>query len=84
MKEAELEANAYSPPPLHPAVFIAEAYAQLGQADRALSWLERYQPRASLHFQVHLRCDPPLDPIRGDPRFKSLLTIPAPPSGKSC
>jgi len=84
MKEAESEAKAYSPPTVHPAVFMAEAYAQLGQPDRALSWLERYQPRASLHFQLHLRCDPPLDPIRGDPHFKALLTIPPPPPGKSC
>lgn len=84
LKEAESEAGAYSPPTLHPVVFIAEAYAQAGEPDHALSWLARYRPRESVHFQAHLRYDPPFEPLRADPRFKALLKTPAFPPGKSC
>ncbi len=57
----------------HDAIALAGAYAALGETDQALERLERYQPRAAMHFQLHLR-DMPLDPLRGDPRFQRLVT----------
>ena len=57
----------------HAAVSIGSAYAAVGEPERALEWLERHEPRASLHFQLHLRRDLQLDPLRNLPRFKTLL-----------
>ena len=74
----------YRPTPLHTAVYLAEAYVALGNSDRAMQWLSRYQPQRDLHFQLHLRCDPTFDPIKGDQRFRALLTLPAPPPGRGC
>lgn len=68
----------YTPVPLHNAVYNAAAYAALGNGKRAIAWLERYSPRANLHFQLHLRCDPALDPVASDPRFRALLILPRP------
>jgi hypothetical protein len=70
-------------PSSHTAVFMAEAYAGLGDADHAVGWLERYQPVNDLHYQLHLRCDPSLDPIGGDRRFRAMLlkSRPIPPGG---
>jgi tetratricopeptide (TPR) repeat protein len=61
-------------PTVHAAISIASAYAAIGQDARALQWLERYQPRRDLHFQLHLRRDLRLDPLRGHPRFRHLLS----------
>ncbi len=60
-------------PDNHSAVNIAAAYAALGEVGRALAWLERYRPLRDLHFQLHLRHDPPLDLLRREPRFQALL-----------
>lgn len=57
----------------HAAVQLAGVYLALGDVDRAFSWLERYLPRRDLHFRLHLRFEPGLDPLRGDPRFQALL-----------
>ena len=84
VQRAESLATAYTPPPLHTAVAIAQAHAALGQADRALAWLTRYEPRRDLHFQLHLRCDPPFAPLHDDPRFRTLLILPPPPNGVGC
>ena len=73
LRQAESLATAYTPIPLHTAVYLAEAYAGLGDANGSVAVLVRYAPREDLHFQLHLRCDPPFDPIAGDPRFKALL-----------
>ncbi|PYP29914.1 MAG: hypothetical protein DMD49_12120 [Gemmatimonadetes bacterium] len=71
---AEAEARTdFAAPDNHSAVNIAAAYAVLGDVDRALAWLERYRPARDLHFQLHLRLDPPLDPLRREPRFQALL-----------
>ncbi|PYO62820.1 MAG: hypothetical protein DMD28_04290 [Gemmatimonadetes bacterium] len=71
---AEAEARTdFAAPDNHSAVNIAAAYAVLGGVDRALAWLERYRPARDLHFQLHLRLDPPLDPLRREPRFQALL-----------
>ena len=51
---------------------VAVVYAGLGEKDRALEWLEKA-------YKVHdkgmcyLKVDPPLDPLRSDPRFQDLL-----------
>jgi TolB-like protein/DNA-binding winged helix-turn-helix (wHTH) protein/Tfp pilus assembly protein PilF len=51
---------------------VALVYAGLGDKDRAFEWLEKA-------YQVHdkgmlyLKVDPPLDPLRSDPRFQDLL-----------
>jgi serine/threonine protein kinase/Tfp pilus assembly protein PilF len=84
LHEAELKAKAFSPTPLHTAVYMAQAYAALGEAEHAVEWLARFQPRAHMHFQLHLRCDPPFDSIRSDQRFRSLLTVLASSSGTGC
>jgi serine/threonine protein kinase/tetratricopeptide (TPR) repeat protein len=53
-------------------VGLAEAYAQLGEKDRALALLERgYEERdAAL---AYINTWPLWDPIRSDPRFQALL-----------
>jgi hypothetical protein len=73
LKEADSLGRAYSPTPLHTAVYVAEAYTGLGDVDRAMGWLARYQPRGDLHFQLHLRCDPAFTPIEQNPGFRALL-----------
>src|SRR5262249_23530725 len=84
MERAESLATGYTPTPLHTVVALAEAYAALGQADRAIGWLERYDPTGDLHYQLHLRCDPTLEPIENDPRFRSLLVRPRPGGARGC
>jgi hypothetical protein len=61
------------PTPLHVAVYLGAAYAQLGDVERALSWLERYPVRQDLHFQLHLRCEPPLAVLAKEARYRALL-----------
>ena len=77
-------AEGYAPTPAHTAVFLAHAHVALGQIDRALWWLERYQPLEDAHFQLHLRCDPPFDPLAEDQRFRRLLALPRPPRRQGC
>ena len=60
-------------PALHDAAFVASAYVTRGDTARAVGFLERYAPRADMHFQLHLHCDVGLDPLRGMPRFRALL-----------
>lgn len=81
---AEVEALMvqYTPVPQHNAVYIGQAYAAFGDTARAVGWLARYAPRESAHFQLHLRCDPPFDPIAGAAEFRALLIAPRPgPAG---
>jgi tetratricopeptide (TPR) repeat protein len=84
VRQADSLAEGYSRVPLHTAVYIAHAYAAINERDKALDWLKRYTPRGDVHFQLHLRCDPPFDPIADDPRFKALLTMPRPGRGRGC
>jgi tetratricopeptide (TPR) repeat protein len=74
----------YVPTPPHNAVYMSQAYAALGDRDRAIAWLKRYTPIADMHFQFHLRCDPPFDPLETDPRFRALLLKPRPDSPAGC
>jgi len=63
---------------------LAQAYAALGDAGRAVGWLSRYTPGDDRHFQLHLRCDPPFDPIARDSRFRALLIRPRPEGKRGC
>jgi Tfp pilus assembly protein PilF len=60
-------------PTKHESVLVAEAFAAIGDTTAALRWLNRYQPRADLHFQLHLKKDPALKWLHG-PLGKGLLT----------
>ena len=81
LRSVDSLASSYSPAPLHTAVFVAEAYAGLGETIRAIAWLSRYAPRADLHFQLHLRCDPSLTSLAEAAAFRALL-LPGRPRGK--
>jgi len=73
VRQADSLASRYSPTPLHTAIYLGQAYAQLGDVERALSWLTRYPTRQDLHFQMHLRCEPPLAVLEKEPRYRALL-----------
>jgi serine/threonine protein kinase/Tfp pilus assembly protein PilF len=81
LHQVDSMAARYTPLQAHLAVYVAQAHAALGEKGPAETWLERYVPTADLHFQLHLRCDPPFDPLRGDRRFRALL-IAEPPAGR--
>jgi tetratricopeptide (TPR) repeat protein len=83
LRSADSLGPAYMPN-AHTGVYLAQAHAALGDIDQAMAWLTRYEPRADNHFQLHLRCDPPFDPLRGDARFRALLVTPSPPPGLGC
>ena len=84
MRQVDSLAGVVSPLSVHTAVYIAHAYAALHDADRAMYWLERFTPGADLHFQLHLRCDPPFAPLAAMPRFRALLVTPRPPGSLGC
>lgn len=76
LRETEDTVLGFASIPLHTAVYRAQVYAALGGVREAVRWLERYQVRRDLHFQLHLRCDPSLDPLAGDSAFRALLIGP--------
>ena len=80
LRQVDSLAAGYVPLQAHLAVYVAQAHAALGERDKAETWLDRYAPKEDLHFQMHLRCDPPFDPLRHDRRFRALL-ITEPPAG---
>jgi hypothetical protein len=72
MRLAALELETRAATTHVPAVRIARLWAQAGDADRAVEWLEKaYAWRESP--LVHLRVGWDWDGLRGDPRFQSLL-----------
>jgi tetratricopeptide (TPR) repeat protein len=73
--QAEVRTDSVSPS-VHGAQYMGRAYALLGDADRALWWLARYRPLRDRHYQLHLRHEPELDPLRSDPRFQAILSRP--------
>ena len=68
----------------HTIIYLAQANAALRNPGAAIAWLTRHATRRDRHFQLHLRCDPPFDPIAGDPRFQALLLQPRPGPGRGC
>ena len=61
-------------PPLNwfSAYSVAMVYAELGEKDQALNWLEKgYKERATK--MVFLKIDPFFDNLRSDPRFVELV-----------
>ena len=84
LAEAESLAASYQPVPLHTAVYLGQVYVALHNTAKARDWLRRYSPSADLHFQLHLRCDPPFDPLENDPGFKALLVMPRPKAPAGC
>jgi hypothetical protein len=57
--------------PLDPAVFVRPNIG-MGNKEQAFAWLEKaYTQRAN--SMMLLKVDPVYDPLRGDPRFQSLL-----------
>ncbi len=54
------------------AVHLAVIYATLGDADRALEWLQTAYQRHS-HVVAFIKCEPAFDSLRSDPRFQDLL-----------
>jgi tetratricopeptide (TPR) repeat protein len=65
-------------PDVHNPIYLASALDAFGDRAGALAWLERYQPITDLHYQMHLKFEPSLDPLRQEPRFQRLLR-PLPP-----
>jgi tRNA A-37 threonylcarbamoyl transferase component Bud32/tetratricopeptide (TPR) repeat protein len=63
----------YTTVSVHVADDAAKSYAALGDVDGALKWLARYPVPRDLHFQLHLRCEPPLAVLARDARFRALL-----------
>jgi Tfp pilus assembly protein PilF/tRNA A-37 threonylcarbamoyl transferase component Bud32 len=57
----------------HHAAFLGAAFAAVGDTARAYAWLARYTPRSDVHFQLHLKRDPPLAWVH-DPRYRSILS----------
>ena len=81
LQRAESLATTYSPVPQHTAILLAHVHAARGEAGTAIAWLARVTPREDLHFQLHLRCDPPLDPLAGEAGFRGLLLEERPAGG---
>jgi len=44
-------------PTVHQALYIAASLAALGDTASAVRWLEAFQPREDLHFQLHMKRD---------------------------
>jgi len=55
-----------------PAYELAVAYIGLGRSDEAIAWLERAYDEHAWGL-AHIKVDPPLDPLRADPRFQQIL-----------
>ena len=70
--------------PPHTAVYLAEAYAAVGNIEKAISALGSYGTPRDMHFQLHLRCSPTFTPLEDEARFRALLVIPRPPRGSHC
>lgn len=52
--------------------FLAGIYIGLGEAERAIEYLEKAYEDHS-HWLLYLHIDPSMDPLRGTPRFQHLL-----------
>lgn len=74
IRVADSLARTYSPTPIHIAVYLSQAYAALGDAQRAVSWLRRYPVPDDRHFLTHLQCEPAFAPIASDSGFRALVS----------
>lgn len=81
---AEVALGAVATIPPHTVVYMAQAYAAVGDVEKSLAMLRRYDTPRDMHFQLHLRCDPTFAPVENDPRFRALLVIPRPARGSHC
>jgi tRNA A-37 threonylcarbamoyl transferase component Bud32/Tfp pilus assembly protein PilF len=81
---ADVVAGTFAPLRAHTAVFLAAVHAALGDVEGVLKALGLYGTPRDMHFQLHLRCDPPFATVADDPRFEALLVIPRPPHGSHC
>jgi hypothetical protein len=57
--------------------FAAGIYGMLGDADHAVSLIERLLAIPSFQHRPAIRLDPKWDSIRSDPRFQKLIAEPA-------
>ena len=53
--------------------FLAQGYAALGLAERAIHWLEVAVNRGYINYPFLARYDRWLEPVRGEPRFQQLM-----------
>ncbi len=51
---------------------FARLYLALGDTDRTFEWIERARDERR-GWVTYLKVEPPLDPIRGDPRYFELV-----------
>jgi len=54
-------------------VSVAQAYAALGEKDKAFEWLEKAFADRTIGVGNNIKTDPSFDPLRSDPRFTSIL-----------
>ena len=54
-----------SKPASHEAVYLGAALAAIGDTAGAVRLMKAYEPRGDLHYQLHLKRDPPLRWLRG-------------------
>lgn len=69
---ADLDAARFRERPFVRTTGIAARYAQAGETELALEWLERAY-RSHTRDLVYLNVEPQLDPLRGDPRFAAIV-----------
>lgn len=69
-KALDLRANY----PFDTAYNIACAHARLGEKEEALSWLQK-SVDMGLRDMLHLKLDPDLESLHGDPRYKNIAGI---------
>ena len=46
----------------------------LGEKDQALDWLEKNARDHAAAYSLLIKVDPYLDPLRGEPRFETLVS----------
>jgi hypothetical protein len=57
-----------------PAYAFAVIHLALGEKDQALDWLEKAARDHAGPYIYLIKVDPYLDPLRGDPRFETLVS----------
>ena len=57
-----------------PAYAFAVIHLALGEKDQALDWLEKNARDHAAAYSLLIKVDPYLDPLRGEPRFETLVS----------